>query len=267
MKKYFEYIGLIIFTGFGFFYTNKVTDLMNNKDPLMIEIKEFASNNNTLCKEGYVTNEGVVLGKNGKEVDYTLTYSNMQGKKFDELDVVYKEVDCKINLSSIKDNYIIKGNESKNMISIFIKINDNSLVKDIVNIFDKNNVKVNLIVNNLNNINEYLGYVKNGHYVLYSGESNKDLKEFKSTLNLENNFCISLYNNSTLDNCFKNNFYVLKTNNIYKDNILYNTKANLEKGEFYVFYENKNTLEEINALIKFVKGKNIDIVNINRLLE
>ena len=73
MKKYFEYIGLIIFTGFGFFYTNKVTDLMNSKDPLMIEIKEFASNNNTLCKEGYVTNEGVVLGKNGKEVDYTLT--------------------------------------------------------------------------------------------------------------------------------------------------------------------------------------------------
>ena len=141
MKKYFEYIGLIIFTGFGFFYTNKVTDLMNNKDPLMIEIKEFASNNNTLCKEGYVTNEGVVLGKNGKEVDYTLTYSNMQGKKFDELDVVYKEVDCKINLNSIKDNYIIKGNESKNMISIFIKINDNSLVKDIVNVFDKNNVK------------------------------------------------------------------------------------------------------------------------------
>ena len=120
MKKYFEYIGLIIFTGFGFFYTNKVTDLMNSKDPLMIEIKEFASNNNTLCKEGYVTNEGVVLGKNGKEVDYTLTYSNMQGKKFDELDVVYKEVDCKINLNSIKDNYIIKGNESKNMISIFI---------------------------------------------------------------------------------------------------------------------------------------------------
>ena len=123
------------------------------------------------------------------------------------------------------------------------------------------------IMNNLNNINEYISYVKNGHYVLYSGESNKDLKEFKSTLNLENNFCISLYNNSTLDKCFKNNFYVLKTNNIYKDNILYNTKANLEKGEFYVFYENKNTLEEISALIKFIKGKNIDIVNINRLLD
>ena len=76
-----------------------------------------------------------------------------------------------------------------------------------------------------------------------------------------------MYKNSTLDKCFKNNFYVLKTNNIYKDNILYNTKANLEKGEFYVFYENKNTLEEISALIKFIKGKNIDIVNINRLLE
>lgn len=45
----------------------------------------------------------------------------MQGKKFDELDVVYKEVDCKINLNSIKDNYIIKGNESKNMISILLK--------------------------------------------------------------------------------------------------------------------------------------------------
>ena len=40
MKKYFEYIGLIIFTGFGFFYTNKVTDLMNNKDPLMIFVLE-----------------------------------------------------------------------------------------------------------------------------------------------------------------------------------------------------------------------------------
>ena len=54
---------------------------------------------------------------------------------------------------------------------------------------------------------------------------------------------------------------------ILQSTSLYNTKANLEKGEFYVFYENKNTLEEISALIKFIKGKNIDIVNINRLLD
>ena len=69
MKKYFEYIGLIALTLFSFYYTDKVTKIMNSKDPVMISIKEYKDKTKESCKEGYYTNDGVILGVNGKIVD------------------------------------------------------------------------------------------------------------------------------------------------------------------------------------------------------
>jgi len=124
VKKYFEYAGLIALTCFSFYYTEKVTKIMNSKDPIMVSIEEYKDKVSTDCKEGYITDNGIVLGVNGRVVDVKESYSKMQGYGYNEELMVFNEVECKVNLENSIDNYIIKGNESKNSVSLFINVND-----------------------------------------------------------------------------------------------------------------------------------------------
>ena len=109
LKKYFEYIGLLAFALLSFYYTDKVTQLMNSKDPIMISINEYKEKEKAPCKEGYITSEGVVLGRNGKEVDALQSYSNMQGKNFDESLLVFNEIACKVSLETSLSDFIINA--------------------------------------------------------------------------------------------------------------------------------------------------------------
>lgn len=272
MKKNLEYLGLLLLTIFGFYYTDKVTLLLNSKDPLMIYLKEYKEKNTTECKEGYITKEGIVMGTNGYTIDIDESYSRMQGNTFNKDLLVFKELTCKVNTKNISDDYIIKGNESKNMISIFIKINDLSNIKTIVSEFNKYNVKVNLITNGVllsKNIDLFKNMYNLGNKIVYNGTSSNDLKLFLNTMdminNKENNYCISLTKDDTTE-C-KEKLPTLKASNIYSKDIYYNTISNLDKGSFYIFNENNYIIKEINPLIKYVNAKNITIVNIEELFK
>jgi len=70
VKKYFEYAGLIALTCFSFYYTEKVTKIMNSKDPVMISIEEYKENTPIFISEiknHYETRFGPIETKN--EVD------------------------------------------------------------------------------------------------------------------------------------------------------------------------------------------------------
>lgn len=271
MKKYFEYIALLSLTVFSFYYTDKVTSIVNSKSPLMIEIKKYNEANKISCKEGYITSEGVVLGSSGKEVDLEESYSNMQGGEFIESKLVFNEITCKINEESTKGSYIISGNESKNMVSIFIKVTDLSLLDEIIKIGENNNIKLNIIVNGML-LEDKLEYFKllseKGHEIVYEGFSETDLNKFINNykeISKKDNYCITT--NDSIKECELKKLNILKAKNIYNMDIYSNTKNNLEKGSFYVYYENQNTLKELNSLLKYIKNKQLEIVCISELLK
>lgn len=274
MKKYFEYVGLIALTCFSFYYTERVTKIMNSKDPIMVNIEEYKEKANIDCKEGYITSDGVVLGVNGFVVDVNESYSKMQGVGYDESLMVFNEVVCKVNLESTLDNYIIKGNDSKNSVSIFININDGSLIEDIIDLADTKNIKLNLIVSGsvLETHKEYLKEVyKNGHEIIYGGVEENDLKKYIKIMEYyekaPRTYCINTGIKDILNMCKKEEINSLKTNNIYTKDILLNTKNNLEKGNFYVYKENKNTLKELSSTINFIEGKQLKIISITNMLK
>lgn len=274
MKKYFEYVGLIALTCFSFYYTERVTKIMNSKDPIMVSIEEYKDKVSVDCKEGYITSDGVVLGVNGSVVDVKESYSKMQGVGYNEDLMVFEEVECKVNLESTLDNYIIKGNDSKNSVSIFININDGSLIKEIIDIANSKDIKLNLIVSGsvLETHGEYLKTVyENGHEIIYGGLEENDFKKYiKIMKEYEKNartYCINTGIKDTLNMCKKEGINSLKTNNIYSKDIMLNTKNNLEKGNFYVYKENKNTLKELSSTINFIEGKQLKIVSITDMLK
>lgn len=266
MKKYFEYLGLLTFAVCSFYYTTKVTKLMNSKDPLMITLKEYKEENKSVCKEGYIKDGEAVLGASGKELNIEESYSNMQGDEFDKSKLVFNELTCKINLNSVKDNYIIKGNESKNMVSLLIKVNSTSLLNEILEIGKNTNIPLGIIVNDnlLSNNNDYLLKVlKNNNYLVFEGENINNYISLTKELG-SSQYCIETSKNTTLKDCKKEKIPLLR-GEVYTKNILLNVKNNLEKGSFYVLSENNVTLKELNALIKVINAKGMKIVSLDEL--
>lgn len=258
MNKYFEYIGLIILTLFSFYYTDAVTKLLNNKDEVMIEIKEYASLVNTPCIEGYVTTEGAYLGKDGKEVNIDESYSNMQGASFDKEKIVYNEITCKVN-SSISSPIINSG--SKN-IGIFIDIDNMNYIDDIIK---STNYKLNILLDGkmLNREYEYFSSLySKGYPLVYKGNNNEDFKLFNKLMTTIDKKYILYVMNSSIDKGIR-----LKTNYIYSDRIYSKTINNLYEGSFYIYEENKSTLSELNTLLAFIKAKNIEILPITKALK
>lgn len=274
MKKYLEYVGLILITVFGFYYTDKVTTLMNSKDPLMIEIKEYKDKLSTDCKEGYLTEDGLVMGTSGYVVDVEESYSRMQGLEFNKDLVVFKEIKCKVNAENTKDTYIIKGNESKNMISIFIKVNDLSHIEEITNKFNSNDIKINIITSGVTlekNIDLFKKIIMKGNKIVYNGMGESDLEKFTNVMSSfnsnEKTYCMVLNSNEDLEYCKNKKINTLKAKYIFTKEVYHNTLINLDKGNFYVYTENALINDEINPLIKYIQAKNISIVDIEELLK
>lgn len=274
MKKYFEYIGLLALTCFSFYYTEKVTKIMNSKDPVMISIEEYKETQDTDCKEGYITSDGVVLGVSGRVVDVNESYSNMQGVGYNEDLMVFKSVTCKVNASTTLDSYIIKGNEAKNAVSLFINVNDGTLLQDIIEVSENKNTILNIIVTG-SVLETHKDYLKDlydkGYEIIYGGVEENDFKKYtkimKSFENKPRTYCINLGIKDTLEMCEKEKINSIKASNNYTKDILLNTKTNLEKGNFYIYKENNNTLKELSSTINFINGKQIKIMSITDMLK
>ncbi len=273
MKKYFEYIGLLAFALFSFYYTDKVTNMMNSKDPVMVSINEYKEKENTPCKEGYITNDGIVLGRSGREVNTIESYSNMQGKSFDESLLVFNEVTCKVSLETAISGYIINANPSKNLVSLFIKIDSLDYFNDIEKVLEEKNTLANIITNGktLSENKEYfLSLYNKGYEIVYNGTGVDDYRLYKKELKEMNKnakvVCMSI-SEGDISFCEKEKVLKLKTSYYYNKDILLNTKKNLEKGSFIIYKENKNTLEEISSAINYINGKKLAIKPISEALK
>lgn len=273
MKKYFEYIGILSFALFSFYYTNKVTNIMNSKDPVMINIEKYKEETKEDCKEGYITETGIILGKNGKEVNVRESYSNMQGMGYNEEMMVFDEITCKVNLDNSINNFIVNASPAKRMVSVLINVIDMEYLDDIISVLDDKNIRAGLIVKSqlLKNNEEYFKDLYNkGYELVYNGENEKDLDLFLKTIKSFNRnastYCISI-EGEEMDECISNGIQRLKSNYYYSKNILTNTKNSLENGSFYVYKENEKTLEELSATINYITGKHIEIVSITDILK
>ena len=260
-------------TNIYIYYTEKVTKIMNSKDPIMVNIEEYKEVSYVPCREGYKTTGGVVLGVNGKIVDTTKSYSNMQGYGYQEDLMVFEEVECNVNLDNSKDSYIIKANEATGSVSLFVNVIDGTYLKDIVSISKYKGVKINFIVTGsvLETYKDYMKEIYNdGFDIVYGGVEENDFKKYLSVMKefqaSERRFCVNLGIKDNLDMCMKSKINTIKPEFIYSFDMFLNTKKTLSKGNFYVYKENDKIKEELSPIINYITGKQIKIVSISELL-
>lgn len=264
MKRFFEYVGLTVLFLFSYYYTGKIAEIMSNKDAIMVSLEEKDNTLNKECIEGYMNNEGVVLGISGLKIDMDKSYQNMKGVGYDESLIEYNESLCVVNKNNSLDKYIIKGNSAKSSVSLIIDIKFFEYIEYFKNIAKEKNIKLNFIVddNILNkNKTELLELYEDNNDILYKGSN---IKEFKQIFN--NIYCVYNENNNMLDMCGKEKINTIKTDKYYNKELLLNIKKNIEKGDFIIIEENKKNMVEFSSVINYINSKGINIINISEHL-
>ena len=93
MKKKLEVLGVLLFAGFSFYYTEKVSNLIRNNDPLMNEIRNNEGDMIVSKIEPVLLEDEYITGINGCQVDEKESYNKMKtvGHYKEELLVMKEE--------------------------------------------------------------------------------------------------------------------------------------------------------------------------------
>ncbi len=258
MKNYLKYIGIIIFTIFSFYYTDKVIELSEYNNTILASINDYANVNNKKCIEGEINDEGIIIGLSGISVDVNKSYSNMKGIGFKEDLIEFKKDKCILNKDDNKNKYIISSNKVNNNISFVIDINNMDNYEEMIEISNIENVKLNILVSN--NDFDKLSYKEN----ILLKTSNNNIKNFKKKIS--NFYCVKYNSFDVIEYCAKEGINSIKIKNYISNNLLLNIKKNLDKGQIYFIKENKFNLNELSATIKYIKSRGYSIVSIDELL-
>ena len=81
VKKFIERTFVILLISFSFFYTDKVINIINHKNPLMKEIEELKSKYDVLPVNATLDTDTIVPGINGREINIDNSYNIWKPKK------------------------------------------------------------------------------------------------------------------------------------------------------------------------------------------
>ena len=132
MKKIIRIFFIISLVCFSFFYTDKVMNLLNSKDPLMVKLNNIKKDYEVLPVNAIIDNDTIVPGKKGLEVDIDKSYEEMKlGGIFREESLIYKDILPSSSISNNKDKYIVILEISSKLkysnITITININNSNI--------------------------------------------------------------------------------------------------------------------------------------------
>lgn len=261
MKKIIRIFFIITLVCFSFFYTDKVMNYLNSKDPLMIKINNLKEDYKVSPVNAIIDNDTIIPGKKGLEIDVDKSYEEMKlGGIFREESLVYKDILPSKSLSNNKDKYIIRGNK-KNEVSLLLiySSRDYDKIKNIDNITVYINHKdINTSTIKKLKDKEIYPYGNNGEYT-------KEILDNDNTLinRLSNNkskYCLlKEKNNKYLDLCTKNNMMVVIPSEIGGYT---NIKKSLTSGSIILLEDISN----IDIIIKYINSKGYSIVPLSKLL-
>ena len=266
MENKIKILGVLLFAGFSFFYTNKVSDVIRNNDPIMKEILNEKSEMIVNKIDRVVINDEYLTGINGCIIDEEKSYKKMRnaGGYKEEL-LTFKEDIIEKN----NNKYIVGGNREKRNVSIILT----SIYND--NYFEKNKIKINYfldgdyIYNNIDSLIDISKYSRIYNYGRNKEYTNKymlfDNTVIKTNFNNESKYCLVTDKDSDiLKLCNTYKMDTLKVDEINNSLLTY-VKENLSNGEI-LFFNNKK-IDEIKLSINYILSKGYKIVFLDELLD
>ena len=276
MKKFFSFMGALALICFSFYYTDSAVEIVKRNDPIMKEITEVAKDYEESSQDAILINNNIIPGVSGVKVDIDRSYEKMkQYGSFDAGLLVFEEVTPTISTSNTYDKFIIKGNSSKQGISLIFKMNNTSYIDEILTILKEKDVKANFMITE-NILSGDIDVVEkiylNGHSIelLSSDYANikKANKILKSLTGNKAKYCYSEEENKDIiEVCEKNKMHsiiptIITTNFPYND-----IKNNVTSGSMISLTNNIGTVRELSSIINYLNQKGYKILLLEDLLD
>lgn len=271
LKKILKVSAVLLLVGFSFFYTEKVTMIARNSDPIMMAIKKEESNKKVSNVNPVINNDEYIMGINGCEIDVDKSYSKMRSVgEFKEELIVMKETS---NDKDLTNKYVIGGNNKEKNVSLIFIVNkdiDSSLT-DYIN---QKNIKVNYFIDgkyleeNMITV-KFLSENNNIYYLGVNEEYSDEYMLYHNNLigmngTNESKYCFTNDKNSdTLKLCNDYNMTTIKSY-VIKDNVYKTIKDKLNNG--VIFAVDSDNIDEIKVSINYILSKGYNIVSLEDLL-
>ena len=271
LKKIFKISAVLLLVGFSFFYTEKVTMIARNSDPIMRAIKKEENNKKVSNINPVINKDEYIMGINGCEIDVDKSYSKMRSVgEFKEELIVMKETS---NDKDLTDKYVIGGNNKEKNVSLIFIVNKDidSKLTDYIN--DKN-IKVNYFIDGkyLEENMITVKFLSENSNIYYLGEneeySDENMLYHNNLISMngsnEPKYCFtSDKDNNTLKLCNDYDMVTIKSD-ILKDNIYKRIKDKLNNG--VIFAIDSDNIDEIKVSINYILSKGYNIISLEDLL-
>lgn len=271
LKKIFKISAVLLLVGFSFFYTEKVTLIARNSDPIMRAIKKEESNKKVSNVNPVINNDEYIMGINGCEIDVDKSYSKMRSVgEFKEELIVMKETS---NDEDLTDKYVIGGNNKEKKVSLIFIVNKD-IDSNLTNYINDKNLKVNYFIDGkyLEENMITVKFLSENSNIYYLGEneeySDENMLYHNNLISMngsnEPKYCFtSDKDNNTLKLCNDYDMVTIKSD-IIKDNIYKRIKDKLNNG--VIFAIDSDNTDEIKVSINYILSKGYNIISLEDLL-
>lgn len=271
LKKIFKISAVLLLVGFSFFYTEKVTLIARNSDPIMMAIKKEESNKKVSNVNPVINNDEYIMGINGCEIDVDKSYSKMRSVgEFKEELIVMKETS---NDKDLTDKYVIGGNNKEKKVSLIFIVNKD-IDSNLTNYINDKNLKVNYFIDGkyLEENMITVKFLSENSNIYYLGEneeySDENMLYHNNLISMngsnEPKYCFtSDKDNNTLKLCNDYDMVTIKSD-IIKDNIYKRIKDKLNNG--VIFAIDSDNIDEIKVSINYILSKGYNIISLEDLL-
>lgn len=271
LKKIFKISAVLLLVGFSFFYTEKVTLIARNSDPIMRAIKKEESNKKVSNVNPVINKDEYIMGINGCEIDVDKSYSKMRSVgEFKEELIVMKETS---NDKDLTNKYVIGGNNKEKKVSLIFIVNKD-IDSNLTNYINDKNLKVNYFIDGkyLEENMITVKFLSENSNIYYLGEneeySDENMLYHNNLISMngsnEPKYCFtSDKDNNTLKLCNDYDMVTIKSD-IIKDNIYKRIKDKLNNG--VIFAIDSDNIDEIKVSINYILSKGYNIISLEDLL-
>jgi len=279
LKNATKYLGVVVLVLFSFYYTDRAVDIVRRNDPVMQNILSVQEKYRLESVNAIVDGDTIVPGVNGVAVDVDKSYQRMKKMNgYYESMLMFSEVIPDESILEQYDKFIIRGNPSKSNVSILMKVNNTTNLEKAYQIFLEKEVLATffmdgaVIENTMDFVQEMAGDGFEIENFGYDDEYTKEMFEWTNNMiysltNIEPQFCYSEYHNyDTLNLCSKSKMFTVKPTIVVSSSPFYTVKKNLEEGSIIALNLNDETLQELPAIISYIKQKGYNIVTLSELV-
>jgi len=255
MKNLFKYMGLASILLFGFYYTEKMSNIVINNSSLVKEIQDNSEEYNVKSVSAIIEDDYIIPGLNGYSVNVLKSYDNMRFlNTFNSYYLEYDIIKPSISIENNKDKIIKYGNKNKNAVALIVENNN-----EIINYSKEKKISITRLVT-------LETYDKNAIFEQINNDSNNfsKLNSLLNNRNINKNICY--INENIKDVCIKEKNYLVESSLSLNNYNIASIKENIKSG--YIIYINDNvSLVDFKIIIRQIYYQDLDIINLSDLIK